>query len=315
MAKSLSDTYLYSKSPDYNKDIYRFISKANRIDTKSAEFADVLFDIKRRKLSDNLSKIITSKNVVIGITDGTGLPKPYRVFVAKDIKDGNKPKLFIDATQYIKFANGTYDCTNIDWMVSYIIAGTTSFIYAMAPQKLLLNSSIILDGCDCFARLFSYIIDGIYKTTSVQTLKKRIDYLACLYYQINLLGKDFDSESQFRNIKNYAIKISDIDTKDSKVVDILLKLEDFTNINTFVTAVGRICELKDIKLDIVMAHWMQKIGTGTYFALEYFPSFSMALTNTYVGGYLDNQLTIEKVCGPAMVAFVKTILKIGDSVV
>ena len=75
MAKSLSDTYLYQKSPDYNKQIFAFISKASRIDTRSSEFADVLFDIKRRKISDSLAKIITSDNVVLGLMEDN----PYTV--------------------------------------------------------------------------------------------------------------------------------------------------------------------------------------------------------------------------------------------
>jgi hypothetical protein len=38
------------------------------------------------------------------------------------------------------------------------------------------------------------------------------------------------------------------------------------------------------------------------------------LTNTYVGGYIDQQMTIEKVAGTSMVTFSKTILQIGASV-
>ena len=47
MAKTLADTFLYGKSPDYNNRILQFITKSERINTKSTEFADVLFDIKR----------------------------------------------------------------------------------------------------------------------------------------------------------------------------------------------------------------------------------------------------------------------------
>lgn len=318
MAKSLSDTFLYGKMPDYNSQIYKFIVKSTRIDAKAAEFADVLFDIKRRRVSDSLSKIITSKNVVLAITDGVSvmpLPKALRVFVAKDPKDNGKTKLFVDCSQFIKFSNGIYDCTNIDWFVSYIIAGTTSYIYAMMPQRLLLDSSIISDGCECFMRLFSHTIDYMYKITSVQTIKKRVDYLAAMYYQFNLLCKDLTSESQVRIVKNNAIKIADIQTKDARVVDMLIQEHDFDNIDTFLKAVARICELKDMKIDAFVSIWQKNFGTGTVFGLEYFPVFSMMLTNTYIGGYLDNQITIEKQCGSAMVAFVKTILKIGDSVV
>lgn len=315
MAKSLTDTFLYGKSPDYNKQIYTFMAKANRIDTKSAEFADVLFDLKRRRVSDSLAKILTSKNVVLATYEEAPLPKTLRVFVAKDIQDKGKVKLFIDATQFIKFNSGVYDCTNIDWLVSYAIAGMVSYIYAQMPQRLLLDSSVISDGCDCFMRLFSYGIDYMYKITSVQTIKQRVDYLAGLYYQFNLLDKDLNSESQCRIAKNNAMKIANIEQKDAKVVDMQLAEHDFDNLDTFLKCVARICDLKDMKIDAFVGTWIRNTGTGAIFALEYFPAFSMMLTNTYVGGYIDNQITIEKICGNALVAFVKSILKIGESVV
>lgn len=315
MAKSISDTYLYNKASDYNKHIYAFISKADRINTKSAEFADVLFDIKRRKISDSLSKIIVSPNVVLALMPDSPLPKAFRTFVAKDVKDSGKVKLFIDCSQFIKFNAGYYDCTNIDWFTSYILSGMVTYIYAVAPNRLILDSTIIKEGADCFSRLFSHTIDYMYKITSVQKIKKRVDYLSAMYYQFNLLGKDVKSDSQARIVRNNAIKISNIDSKDANVVDIQLKETDFDNIDTFLSALARICELKDMKIDAFVATWIKNNGTGTIFALEYFPAFSMMLTNSYIGGYIDNQLTIEKQCGPALVVFVKQILKIGESVV
>ena len=315
MSKPLSDTYLYSKSPDYNKLIYAFITKAERINTKGNEFSDILFDIKRRRVSNSLSKIIVSNNVVVCTMPDSPLPKAFRTFVAKDVKDNNKVKLFIDATQFIKFESGTYICTNLDWLISYILSGMVNYIYAVAPQKLLLDSSVISDGCDCFTRLFSHSIDYMYKITSVQKIKKRIDYMIAMYYSFNLLGKDVKSESQSRIVRNNASKISNIDSKDSKLVDLLLKPDDFDNIKTFLDALSRVCELKDLKIDAFVSTWIKNCGTGTIFALEYFPAFSAMLTNTYIGSYLDNQISIEKQCGPSLVSFVKTILKIGETVV
>ena len=52
-------------------------------------------------------------------------------------------------------------------------------------------------------------------------------------------------------------------------------------------------------------------GTGTVFALELLPSFSNMLTDAYIGAYINNQKTIEKIAGTGMVEFTKTILTIG----
>ena len=90
MAKTYADSYIYQKFPDYGREMYKFIVSANRIDTKSTEFENILFDVKRRKISDKLAKVITSDNVVIGISDDKSLPKAYRVFVAQDVKVDKK---------------------------------------------------------------------------------------------------------------------------------------------------------------------------------------------------------------------------------
>ena len=70
----------------------------------------------------------------------------------------------------------------------------------------------------------------------------------------------------------------------------------------------------DFKTSNVIAMWMQAFGTGTVFAMEFLPAFATMLTNTYIGGYIDQQMTIEKITGTAMVSFSKTILQIGASV-
>ena len=314
MAKTYADSFLYKKSIDYGKDMLKFIVGANRIDTKSVEFSDILFDIKRRKVSDKLTKVITSPNVVIGINDKS-LPKAFRVFVAQDIKMDKNYKVFIDATDFIKYNNGTFQCTELNWLISYVIAGMTNYIFKLREGKLTMDSSVIMDGGDCFVRMLSYTIDRIYKITSVQQIKKRVDYVCALYYQINLLCKDSFSESQFNSIKNYAMRIVDIDDREAKVVDIMLKQEDFENIDTFIQALGRMFNFKDIKIDAILGTWLKAFGTGSIFALEYFPAFSMIMTNTYIGGYIDNQITIEKVCAKSLPKFCKTILQIGEGVV
>lgn len=314
MAKTYADSFLYKKSIDYGKEMYKFIVGANRIDTKSSEFEDILFDVKRRKVSDKLAKVITSENVVIGIGDKS-LPKAFRVFVAQDIKTDKKYKVFIDATDFIKYGNGAYVCSELNWLISYTIAGITAFVFKLREPKLTMDSSIILDGGYCFIAMLSYTIDRIYKITSVQQIKKRIDYACALYYQVNLLCKDSYSESQFKGIKNYAMRISDIDDTEARIVDIMLKQEDLENIDSFIKALGRMFNLKDIKIDAILSTWLKSFGTGTIFALEYFPAFAMVMTNTYIGGYIDNQITIEKVCSKSLPKFCKTILEIAEEVV
>ena len=53
---------------------------------------------------------------------------------------------------------------------------------------------------------------------------------------------------------------------------------------------------------------MRQFGPGTVFGLEYYPAFSAMITDAYVGGYLNNQKTIEKICGKDMVQYSKDVI-------
>lgn len=313
MAKTYANTYLFKQYSEYEKKMYEFIISAERIDAESAEFADVLYDFKRRNVSNGLLKIITSKNVVLGYTNGKPLPKAFKAFTAKDVKeDKNSMKVFIDLTDCVVYKNGQYICNKMEWLTSYVINGMVSYIYAMSENRLTGNASILKDGGEAFTKCFSYIIDRMYKISTVQQLRKRVEYSAAIYYQVNILGKSL--EKSFDTIKANAIRIADIETKDAQIVDVMLNETDFLNIDTFIQALSRMFTFKDLKTVNVVDMWMKAFGTGTIFGLEFLPSFSAMMTNTYIGGYIDQQMTIEKVAGTAMVSFTKTVLQIGAAV-
>lgn len=310
--KKLDDTFIYniSEGSKYNDRIFKFITRGIRINTSAPEFRDISFDIRRRKISDMITKALFSHNVVLAIGPEP-LPKPLKAFSAKDPKEDGKQKLFIDVMDFIKIKNGVYECNNLDWLISYLISGIVAYIYSLKPDVLLLDQVINSKGIDCFARLFSYIIDRIAKITSVPVLKMKIDYLAAMYYQINILQKEHKSESGFTTVRNNAIKSSNITDMDARSVDILLQENDFDNIDTFIKAIIRMFSI-NITTTAVIAIWMQAFQTGTQFALEFFPAFSAMMTHTYVNSFLVNQNLIEKICGTDMIIFSKQIFKIAE---
>jgi hypothetical protein len=81
----------------------------------------------------------------------------------------------------------------------------------------------------------------------------------------------------------------------------------YENIKVFVSALREVMHFnaKTISVDIVVERWMHSYGVGTVFALEYFPAFSSMMTDAYIGGYLNSQKTIEKICGSTMVQYSK----------
>ena len=294
MPKTYANTYLFNKYHEYEKKMYEFIMSAERIDTRSDQFADLLYDFKRRNVGNSLLKIITSNNVILATRPGISLPKSFKVFVAKDVKeDKTKMKVFIDVSDIITLKNGIYTCSKLEWLTSYVVSAMTAYIYAMNETKLTGNASIIKDGGEAFAKCYSYIIDRMYKITTVPLLRNKIEYISAIYYQVNILGKNL--EKNYDSIKANALRISDLDVKSAQIIDITLSEKDFINIDSFNEAISRIFSFMDFKTSNVIAMWMQAFGTGTVFAMEFLPAFATMLTNTYIGGYIDQQMTIEKI--------------------
>ena len=312
MPKTYAQTYLYRQFPQYEKMMLEGIMQGERIDVNDDKFANIMYDVKRRQVSSDLIKILKSKNTVL-IRPVKSLPKAFKVFVAKDVKNDKKEKVFIDVSDCIFDKNGEYVCNHIDWIIAYLITAMNSYIYALMPNKVLSNQSIIRDGAEAFSSMFSYILDRIYKISTVQSLRKRIEYISAMYYQINILGKDYSK--QMESIKAIAMKVSNIEPRDAQIVDLQLEEGCFNTLLTFTDNLNRIFKFKDLKVSIIVDKWMQSFGTGTVFGLEFYPAFAMMLTNTYVGGYIDNQLTIEKITGQSMVKMTKSILQIGAGVV
>ena len=312
MPKTYAQTYLYRQFPQYEKMMLEGIMQGERIDVNDDKFANIMYDVKRRQVSSDLIKVLKSKNTVL-IRPAKTLPKAFKVFVAKDIKNDKKEKVFIDVSDCIFDKNGEYVCNHIDWIIAYLITAMNSYIYALMPNKVLSNQSIIRDGAEAFSSMFSYILDRIYKISTVQSLRKRIEYISAMYYQINILGKDYSK--QMESIKAIAMKVSNIEPRDAQIVDLQLEEGCFNTLLTFTDNLNRIFKFKDLKVSIIVDKWMQSFGTGTVFGLEFYPAFAMMLTNTYVGGYIDNQLTIEKITGQSMVKMTKSILQIGAGVV
>ena len=54
MSKTYAQTYLFTQYSAYEKKLIEFIMTAERIDTNSKEFEDVLYDFKRRNISNTL---------------------------------------------------------------------------------------------------------------------------------------------------------------------------------------------------------------------------------------------------------------------
>ena len=316
MAKTYAATYLYSKYQEYEKKIFTFLMTSDEIDKDCEDFDDIKYEVKKRQTSASLIKILESKEVVLLTNDGEPLSKAFKVFCAKDIKSSKKrTKVFIDCSNIInKDPNtGRYICrgNNIDIFISYLMSAMTTYIYYADESRLTSNSKVISAGAQAFASLFTHTVDYVCKISSMPSVKSKCMYLAVLYYIGNILGKDYSTEGHRRIAK----KISGLSDREAGIVDIQLKKESMYNINFFVESLSNILRLNKLTLDVIVERWMTIYGTGTIFSLEMFPAFASMVSDAYIGAYINNQKTIEKIAGTSMIEFTKALIQIGAEAV
>lgn len=305
ITKSFANTYLYNKaSMQYEKRLMDFIMKAEQVNKLDPSFEDIKYEVKKRQVSNSLVKVLESNQVILMIQD-IPLPKAFKVFCAKDVKGDGKMKIFIDA-DVIKKVEGKYKCINVDILVAYLVSAMNTRIYYSDPKRLIMREEIIKNGASAFSSMFTYIVDYLYKISTISSTRDKCRYLSAMYYIQNLLQKDVTD-----SIKHACRNIAGISEREEELLLMQLPDNAFDNINFFIQAVAKVLRLPKLSLDSFLEKWLYIFGTGTQFALELYPAFATMMTNVYVGCYLNNQKTIEKVVGRDMVAFSTAILRVG----
>lgn len=326
--KSYSDTYLYSKYPLYSKLLLDAIVKDPIMDKSDNKFKDVIYDIKHAKVSDALVRILNSTNVVLLDCDKP-LPRSFKVFAAKDVRDKKNPmklKIFID-TSFVIEPDSKGQGYNVDEikLISYLVNAATTMIYHKSINTIISNNEMVMEACKCFSKAFTFIIDYLAKVSIQESNKIKVMYLSSMYFLMGLLG--FENEERARTI---AKKVAEISEQEAHITDILLEkvcsdngnirnsdANPYDNIKVFVNCMRDTLHINKntVSVDIVIERWMRQYGPGTVFGLEYFPTFSAMITDAYVGGFLNQQKSIEKVCGTDMVLYTKSVLSALDRIV
>lgn len=311
MPLKLDDSYIFNKFPRYKQDIFKFIMQGEVIDTKSSEFEDIRFDVKRRQISNALIKVLDDNRVVL-MTSVNPLPNKFKVFIAKDIKGNpNKHKVYIDVSNIIYREDGVYKTrrTGVDILIAYLISAMNQIVYYSADGlKRLSTIDALTTGAECYAKLFTSIIDYIYKISVIGNSKARCMYLTAYYYVNTIMENE-------RNAKPIATRIADISEREAEVISLRLDKDSFRDIPTFVGTLDDVLKLNGLTLDIVSEKWMLLYGSGTVLGLELYTQFAEMITNAYVGCFINNQKTIEKLTGRSMVEYTKTLLHIGEGAI
>ncbi|MCM1215922.1 MAG: hypothetical protein NC548_15555 [Lachnospiraceae bacterium] len=308
--KTYGNSFLYNRIPNYEKAIFEYVMKADRINKSSESFSGIIEDVKRRQTTAVISRVLMRDDVVLTIYDNHPMPASFKVFTCKDVKSDRVPRTFIDCTGLITSKNGYFVCNKIDVLCSYLLSAMTEVIYINDARRLVNNSAVIQSGTECFVSLASHIFDYL-RVNGYSENRNKISYILAMYFQVSLLGLDREDTST----KNMAAKISGISTRDINAMEIYYTDEDLENIDTILNSIATTFKMKGMTTDVFVEKWNWFYGNGTYFGCELFTAFSSMLTNAYCGSYINNQKSIEKCCGRSMVNFANAIIRVGSDVI
>lgn len=311
MAKTLNQTYLYPLYPEYQKKMFEFIMTAEEIDTTSDEFEDVAYDVTKRQVGNNAVKVMNSSKVKLMLATKDNMQKSLKIFTAKNVKEDHQLTTYIDCSNIITKDKGMYRSSNIDMLVSYITAAMNFQVYYTPAYetKVTGHAKLTEIGARAFSNLFFHIIDIIAKISSVPGAKDKCRFLAAEYYQACLLEKDYMSNDTLA----VSTKITQISNRDAAIILKNYDQDNFLNIKSFVEMISDSLKLPKLTIDTVISKWMYSYDPGTLFAMELYPYFAKMITDAYVGGYVNNQKTIQRIIDTDMNEFSKQLINLEES--
>lgn len=303
VATPISKCYLYSKMNGYTKVMADAILHAKRIDRNTTEFAeDVGLEIKRSKAPIYLLKILNSKNTHL-LQPENPLPKPIRVFAAKDIKGNKKINAFIDISNIITQTNNNRYKVNTSVLIAYLLSAKHNMMYYGIPGAFSNKSQLVLLETRAFAKLFTHVIDYLGNISVIPENREKMMYLSAEYFLYNHL-KLTDEDK----IHEIAMRVADITESQQNIFNIVSDGKDLKTLPGFVDAVKTIFKMNKLTLSLVIEKWMFLYGAATVLSLEFLPSFLTMITNAYSGVYLNNQKSIEKILAKDLVELGKMLI-------
>lgn len=299
----ISSCYLYSKMTGYTKVMANAILNARRIDKDTTEFAeDVGLEIKRSKAPIYLLKILTSKNTHLLLPEDP-MPKPIRVFAAKDIKGNKKMNAFIDCSSIITEANNNRYKVNPSILIAYLLSAKHNMMYYGIPGAFSTKSQLVLLETRAYAKLFTHVIDYLGNISVIPENREKMLYLASKFFLYNQLKLTDDNR-----VNEIAMKVADITESQQNLFNIATEGKDVKTLPGFVDTVKTVFKMEKLTLSLVIEKWMFLYGSATVLALEFLPSFLTMITDAYSGVYLNNQKSIEKMLAKDLVELGKMLI-------
>lgn len=308
--KTVDKCFIYQENKEnFNKSIADSLLHSSIIDVNSSKFEDVKYEVKRRQISKYVYETLDNPRVKLIICK-KALPRMLKVLTAKDIKkltgNANNYITYVDVTGIVEEENGVFTCERIDVLVALLFAASSNMLWYSGAYKINGGTSIKEAATICYARLFTNIINYLAKINSVPGQKNKCLYASGLFFLNNLY-----EENNFETNVAICKKEFDVSDREAELVNMYFKMDSLNSLDKFVESLRQILHLKDLDVANVIRIWVKLYTPGTIFGLEYFPSFSEMLTDSYSGCYLNNQATIEKVCGNNLAVYCNKVIDLG----
>ena len=312
IVKKLNETFLYSATDMYRVQMTKTVVEGTRIQVNTEAFAPIKYEVSRRQTNAVITKMLMNPDVIL-IKPQIPMPRALKVFTVKDIKTpGNPFKVFIDVSELIVMdESGNYKLNGIDKLIAYLTQAMVQVIYHIDPTRLFNNTAMIEAARSAFSQMITYIVDYLYKISNTES-KFICRHMAAMYFDINLLRRDPIQDAQ--KIHDSSVKISKLTERQIDIIGMYLDENSFDNIKTFIETLAKVLKISKLTLDVFLNKWIYIYGSGTQFALEYYPAFSNMLTDVYCLAYLNNQKTIEKIVGSDMSTYATKVISLGGGI-
>lgn len=233
-------------------------------------------------------------------------PKP--IILREDVAVNSPLKVFVN-TNICMDSEGKLKEPEI--LISLLTTAIVNLMYYKMPEKLF-NFSMLDFSSSCFVKLFTHVVDMMAKISVMDKVKPKCEYIACRYFYSNIActyEHDQPISNFTQSVRAKCMRTTELSQREVDIIDSMLQDEDYTNIKTLIEGMANYLKLPALQIDNFVEKWMYLYGGPTCaFGLEYFPNFSNMITDAYHGCYLNNQKTIEKVCGNDMVGYTKELI-------
>lgn len=305
--KSLYETYvfkLYDKSLDLKTKMLKFPREAKHLSVNDLprQFSDIERIIFFASKSAVMSDIDSGKVIPMYAKTNYTIPSTIPAYL---YNNNGKACVVVNISNNATVNKQNDKEYNIDSKALFALlqAGTIAATCYEKYKRIKMSTQVIKSGAASYSRLFTKVLNKLYALNTVPDKLESAHFVTGLFFLVNVLGLDPKSET---TIKYALVACKDPAMVPAKMLIAKMKLENFKDINTFISTLPDVMPIfKGIETKVFLDNYLQMYSPQMLLSLEYFPIFMHNMAAAYVGAYMNNQHSIEQTCGNDLDALYK----------